>query len=219
MAQFFTIDAVAYLGRFDGALDEPRLLQFLEMLRYGGFGDGKHLVDVAEEAATLPGQEVEDGDPRRMAHCLRKAGKLFLFGRISSDFHGAVSLFANIRTIFGKANPMRFFASDRLRGLLRGGGGRLRIVFPSRHGVGLGGEDEEHERGADGQQEDHAEGDRGIDDQLVHVGFREGVVVDALHQLDEGIETAVGIHAGDHRQQGGDVEHRERAVGEPSEPL
>ena len=72
------VDAVLHLRRLHFALYESCRLEFLEVLRHGGLGNGQLFVDVAEIAGFLPGQELQDGDAGRMAHGLRKPGQLLL---------------------------------------------------------------------------------------------------------------------------------------------
>lgn len=53
-----TVDTVSHLGRFNGALDESRVFELLEMLAHGSLGDGQLVVDVAKVTFLLTGQEL-----------------------------------------------------------------------------------------------------------------------------------------------------------------
>ena len=72
------VDAVPYLGRFNGALYESCVLQFGEVLGNGGLGNGQFLVDVTEITLLLPGQELHNGDTCRMPQSLGETGQFLL---------------------------------------------------------------------------------------------------------------------------------------------
>ena len=83
------VDAVSHLGRLDSALDESRILEFLEVLAHGSLGNGQFVVDVAEVAFLLPGQELQYLYPRRMGEGFGEARYLLrLEAIIFFDVHG-----------------------------------------------------------------------------------------------------------------------------------
>ena len=98
----FAVDAVLHLGSLHLTLYQARILQFLEVLRYGGLGYGQFIVDVAKVALRLLGQKLQDGNAGRVPHCFGKARCLLLLYAIilTGHTHFLRLLFANIRTCF-----------------------------------------------------------------------------------------------------------------------
>lgn len=72
-------------------------------------------------------------------------------------------------------------------------------------------EEENRRGGSRGQHENHAEGNESVADDGRQIP-RGGGIVEILHEHNHRKDRLVGIHAGDHRQQRGDEQHRHRAV-------
>lgn len=74
----FGIDAIAYAGSLDGALYQPGVLQFLEVLRNGGLGETEFIHQVATDTGIGPDQVLNDGNTCRVGQGLHHLRKLIL---------------------------------------------------------------------------------------------------------------------------------------------
>ena len=94
-----TVDAVLHFGGFHLALNQPRILQFLEMLGNSGFGYREFLVYITEIASLLPGKKLQNGNACGVSHCLGEPRQLFLPDAIILIRHRIdIYLFAKLRT-------------------------------------------------------------------------------------------------------------------------
>ena len=81
------MDAILHFRRKDFPLNESCFLELLQMLGYGRFRNGQHLMDIAEETLVPLGQKTQDGDPGRMPHRFGKTCQLLLCTGIALFFH------------------------------------------------------------------------------------------------------------------------------------
>ena len=81
------MDAILHFRRKDFPLNEACFLELLQMLGYGRFRNGQHLMDIAEETLVPLGQKTQDGDPGRMPHRFGKTCQLLLCTGIALFFH------------------------------------------------------------------------------------------------------------------------------------
>lgn len=63
----FWVDAVRHAGTFYGALDDPGILQLLEMLRRSGLGEAQFFHQAARDARILLDQVLQDGNAGGMS--------------------------------------------------------------------------------------------------------------------------------------------------------
>lgn len=83
----FTIDAVLDLWCFNLALDQARVLQFLQMLTDSRLGNRQLFVNVPKVAGILLRQELHNGYPCRVSKSLGNSRQLFGFFTILFFFH------------------------------------------------------------------------------------------------------------------------------------
>ena len=76
------IDAIPHLRRLNGALNEPCVLQLLEVLAHRSLFYGQLIVYVAEVSLPLPGQKLQYFYAGRVGKCLGKTGYLLGFDAI-----------------------------------------------------------------------------------------------------------------------------------------
>ena len=81
------MDAILHFRRKDFPLNEACFLELLQMLGYGRFRNGQHLMDIAEETLVPLGQKTQNGDPGRMPHRFGKTCQLLLCTGIALFFH------------------------------------------------------------------------------------------------------------------------------------
>ena len=75
----FTINAVLDLRRFNLALDQARVLQFLQMLADGRLGNRQFFVNIPKVAGILLRQELYNGNPCGVSKSLGNSCQLFGF--------------------------------------------------------------------------------------------------------------------------------------------
>ena len=81
------MDTILHFRRKDFPLNEACFLELLQMLGYGRFRNGQHLMDIAEETLVPLGQKTQNGDPGRMPHRFGKTCQLLLCTGIALFFH------------------------------------------------------------------------------------------------------------------------------------
>ena len=81
------MNAILHFRRKDFPLNEACFLELLQMLGYGRFRNGQHLMDITEETLVPLGQKTQDGDPGRMPHRFGKTCQLLLCTGIALFFH------------------------------------------------------------------------------------------------------------------------------------
>ena len=81
------MDTILHFRRKDFPLNEACFLELLQMLGYGRFRNGQHLMDIAEETLIPLGQKTQNGDPGRMPHRFGKTCQLLLCTGIALFFH------------------------------------------------------------------------------------------------------------------------------------
>jgi len=91
------------------------------------------------------------------------------------------------------------------------------MLFPC-HGIRPLGKNEDHEGGAQGEEEDRTDGDHGVGERFHQVFRCHDFVLEVLHEHHQAEDGLVGVHTGNHGQQGGNVEYGHGAVGDAAEP-
>ena len=74
-----SVHAVAHPWRLNGALNQPGVLQLLEVLGNGGLRHRQFVHEVTHEAAGLAFEELQDEQPCRVAQRFGVAGEPLLF--------------------------------------------------------------------------------------------------------------------------------------------
>ncbi len=72
------VDAILHIGQMYCPLYHSSLLEFLQVLRKGAFGNRYHLRHISMETTFLLQQHLHDSHTYRMAQCLCKTSYLFL---------------------------------------------------------------------------------------------------------------------------------------------
>ena len=88
---------------------------------------------------------------------------------------------------------------------------RRSAFCPPRHGEGALDEEEQGERGSHSQHKDDAARDYAVRKDVADVFGQHFGPAQVLHEHDEGEHRLIGIHARNHGQQGGNIEHRHGA--------
>lgn len=91
----FLVDAVAKVFSFEGAFEEAYLLDFVQVLGYGGLGKANDIHKVVADAIVLFADILQDGDPGRMRHDLRDFGQFIMGCGKNMCFGGAHELSMN----------------------------------------------------------------------------------------------------------------------------
>jgi hypothetical protein len=66
----FLVDAVAKVFSFEGAFEEAYLLDFVQVLGYGGLGKANDIHKVVADAVVLFADILQNGNPGRVCHDL-----------------------------------------------------------------------------------------------------------------------------------------------------